>query len=141
MKFFKKILCAIFASVLAIMLVACGEKVPDNLNDGVGKMENEGYEVTKLTADDVTDLFGGFTLEIKTAMECERETDEKYLIVFWFEDEDSAKNFQGFLNLIEDDLEKALNTSKDEEKMEFSVKRKDNTVYCGTKNACKDFEK
>ncbi len=134
MKSFKKVLVSIFLVLCTFLFVAC-LKVPDTLNKGFEKMENQGYEVTKMTADDIADTFGGLKTGANAGIVCEKETEEEALFVIWFTEKEQAEDFKSVFNMMKEQLQETFDDKEVEYKQEGKV------FYFGTKGAVKDFTK
>ncbi len=131
MKIFKKLTCFLFAIVLSVVLVSC---IPTKMTDAYDKMENCGYEVEKLTADDVSEMFYGLDIGATTAIVCQKAQDEEVLCVFWFEETEQAKDFMVLLK-----LSKSIWEEEIENLIEYE--RNGKIVYFGTEGACEDLKK
>ncbi len=136
MKGIKKIVGLICMLLCMVVFVACGKGgAPENLNDGYEKMENAGYTVTKMTTDDVADMFDGLSLGVTAGIVCEKETSEETLLVFWFDESDKAKDFESVFNLMKDDLKEIVGD------VEVEYKQDGKVFYFGTKKAIEEFTK
>ncbi len=123
------------AVVLSFSLTACSD-VPTKMIDGREKMENEGYTVTTLSTDDIfEDLGEEITIGIKTAIECEKETTEDFLVAIWFETKENAKDFQTLFKMMENVMNEEFEGT--DIKTEYKVDGK--VFYYGTEQACEDF--
>ncbi len=136
MKRFKRILCTFFIALCVVALACCGGSVPKDLNSGMTKMENAGYTVEKLAADDVADMLGGINIGVVTTMLCEKEVTEDTLIVMWFNDEEKAKSMESIFKLAEDEIMGELDSGE-----EVVYKTEGKVFFCGTKDACDAFSK
>ncbi len=117
----------------AFVMTACS-KVPTTQSEGRKKMEDCGYSVTTLTADDVSLMFGGkIDLGAKTAMSCEKATEEQMLLVIWFNTEENAEDFKTVFKMVEDIMNAELGDLETKYEVEGEV------FYFGTLQACEDF--
>ncbi len=140
MKQLYKLFGLLMAMAFTFIVTSCAS-VPGKLSEGKEKMEDNGYEVMELSADDISDLFGEmFDLGVKTGMICEKESSDDFLIVIWFETSENAEDFTVLFKLSREYLEKMLNAGKDDdEKIETKYEAKGEVAYYGTVDACADF--
>ncbi len=133
MRIFKKLVVFILAMVVSVVFVSC---TPKNMTEGYEKMENYGYKVEKLSADDIIDMFSGFDVGVTAGISCEK--DEESLAAFWCEETDDAKDFAVLIKLVVKNLEKAQD---EDNPIEYEYGRKGKVVYFGTEKGCDDFNK
>ncbi len=121
-------------SVACFAMFSC-TNVPKTQSEAKQKMEDCGYTVETMTADDVSDAFGnGLDIGAKTAISCEKATEEQLLLAIWFNSEENAEDFKTLFKMMEGSLSEELG---EDVKTKYEVEGE--VFYYGTEQACEDF--